>query len=131
MKDNHEEFFHEVNGYMNDFYNQRGIEISSTLEDLCLVYDVAAKAIFDSIVKQDIEAYKLLYDNQHFIKMLPYSDAVKYGTPETEAKLKKAFEIMKGWDDFLQLPPEILQQHEIDWVVYNANLLRMYDEVFV
>ena len=78
------------------------------MNDLCLVYDVAAKAIFDSIVKKDIEAYKLLYDNQHFIKMLPYSDVVKYGTKETEDKLKKDFDIIRSWDDMLLLPADIL-----------------------
>ena len=120
------EYYFDVKQYMNDFYYQRSEEINDTLKDLCLVYDVAAEVIFESLGKEDKEIFLMLHDNKYFVELLP-PQQLPY--KEAQEKLTTAFNVMKDQEMLLEINDDERRGDDI-WIIYTANLLKSYDRAF-
>lgn len=123
--DTDSQYYVDARNYMNDFYTQRSDEISDTLADLCLEYDLAAKVIFERIAKEDAEIHSMLHDNKFFIELLD----PKPPSSTANSILVTAMNALK--DDFvlLEIDDDTRRGDDV-WIVYMANLIKAYDVAF-
>lgn len=119
------EFYKDVRSYLDDFYHQRNEEISDTLKDLCLQYDLAAKTIFESLGKEDMEIYKMLHSNNYYLSLLDENKQLE----DPYAKLSTAISMLRDYDAFLEVDDEVRRGDDI-WVIFVSNLLNLKDAIY-